>query len=1196
MDSAGRDADAEGDGSSGRGERSSGDRCEQPACVTCQPESYRAAKLSVAAYLLCWALLRWYQKLRWRSATLLPQEALEDSPHVTDRLGLNEGDFFVSPPALRKRSKRGVNIADTSFDSCSWHSDSLSDLNSDGEDCLDALLGQGSACDGLRATSSNVCTVQRKARRRESVTAKGKDVTETYARHSSCSRKTIPQHHLDPKLPLKQTTSDLGSVEIQPCLSTEKLNLNSNKEQSGLQAVNTETQVNASTEPYSLHVQSQQNTDTFDTKVEQCGCVGTTTKGTKPPGTVNEIHSSITFSTETTASVPLDTSATELTVAQKVSNPASFVSLTDSDRAEFTGRQLDQHFPSKGDNVVKLKAETFLEDNRVEENEEFNCSRSGRSESLKTLGVGLDCDFEEEHERDYCLSSRKRESLSESLREYTLAEEYRNFTLVSLPTLQQEVKTVRYSHADVSLNRLAVRNLEPIQEAEGSLESCSTTDSLIIERNKDYEIMRPAEEVSDIVNLSGDSSSPKRPHQQTEQNEKPLATAEVEPDLSTVTPILGSGIEKQCGSLTVAYDAVSYTSASSNCNELEDPHFDISDRNSNLDKEMKRNKTKGNQTGNKGSKFSVFAKMPSFRRSKGSKGSKSEDVLPESPDRGSDWFLFEQGQQKDNSDDEVFVKSDIHKQIVQQTVHNEIEEDCDFFHPSPHTCHARHLGSEGSSEVGSRGSSSDSSLVRSAHSPNSQTYKRSKSNDSLKIPWKKSLSSLFESRSVDKENEDQATLGSEVDSGKVKQSWRKLKKTKEAELLKRTLSVPVGENTNMASEQDCGDFLFSPVMDRLSNAGSPYSIRGLHHTDPMPKRGVPQESSCLHQCKSEGQRRKATLAHQHSPSWTRSQPMASDGLTESPLRPMSPKPNSPRPASQRKIFRYPHSSRTSSVCSIHLGQSVSTEGLTDPPKRPKTLKPSSSPLGVSLSPLDAAEGRKDSQSHISLYAIGFINELEGTQNGGRPASQSTTQKLLKGELKTSVVFGGLRTGCLVDVGCDGSAQQQRRRCLDDLWIEEQKKYKCKLARAIRGSLGQLNILISEELDKTDVGVTLGSVRVFRGMPLKAHCFSQSTPIGLDCLGWRRSSTLWLWSLHPLYVSDSPVSKDMPAYALTVRACQAADYTLPHTKKINIHYLPLIQSLKKRSVFERVETVWGGGLKEGRGVAILSLHLNGILHH
>lgn len=67
--------------------------------------------------------------------------------------------------------------------------------------------------------------------------------------------------------------------------------------------------------------------------------------------------------------------------------------------------------------------------------------------------------------------------------------------------------------------------------------------------------------------------------------------------------------------------------------------------------------------------------------------------------------------------------------------------------------------------------------------------------------------------------------------------------------------------------------------------------------------------------------------------------------------------------------------------------------------------------------------------------------------------------------KASVVPGGLRTGCLVDMDRDGTGQQQIQNCSDDFWIEEQKKCKRKLARPIRGSLGQLNTLLSEDMDK-----------------------------------------------------------------------------------------------------------------------------------
>ncbi|KAM4533670.1 rho guanine nucleotide exchange factor 4 isoform 1-T1 [Odontesthes bonariensis] len=220
---------------------------------------------------------------------------------------------------------------------------------------------------------------------------------------------------------------------------------------------------------------------------------------------------------------------------------------------------------------------------------------------------------------------------------------------------------------------------------------------------------------------------------------------------------------------------------------------------------------------------------------------------------------------------------------------------------------------------------------------------------------------------------------------------------------------------------------------------------------------------------------------------------------------MSPKPNSPRPPAQRRIFHYPYSTRASSLSSILRGQSISVEGLTNPPERPKTLKPSASPLGAfAFSPLDAAKGRIDSQSHISLYDTGSINELEVTQNNGRSTSHSRVRKQMevKNEKKASVFRCGRLCDSL-DVNHDGICQQQRQKFIDDLWIEEQKKYKCKLARGTRGSMGQLNALLSETMDKTDTEATLEPIEAFRGMPLKSHCFSQSTPIGLDCLGWRR---------------------------------------------------------------------------------------------
>ncbi|XP_059182899.1 uncharacterized protein arhgef4 isoform X2 [Centropristis striata] len=764
----------------------------------------------------------------------------------------------------------------------------------------------------------------------------------------------------------------------------------------------------------------------------------------------------------------------------------------------------------------------------------FKCSNSKVNEGLQLLvsssesrDLLMDGEFNEREGqcfsqlRDHSLPTRKTGRLSESLEEYTLAEVCRDHTQVRLPDPQLEVRVVRYSHPDVSLNLLAVSSLEPILEAEHSLESYRTTDDDIkVETAKDCEVMRSAEEV-EVAYLS----------HQPEQDEEFLISTEFESKLNPDIPLLHGSGEKHCRPTAVMYEALSPTSASSNCNELEDPHFCDSARNANLNKMIKRSKTKENCTGNKGSKISVFAKMPSFRKAKGSKGTKSEEVPQESSDAGGESPLSEQGQWRASSEDETIDNSDMLSQTVHQASsslnYTREEEDCGSSSCTPQTPH-RQLVCQGVSGEGNGEPSPDNLLLKQVQSSNGQTYKRSKSNDSLNIRMRlaqaqKSLSSLFESRSMDKESEEQVPVSIDVDSGVAKQSWRKLKRAKEAELLKRNLSVP---------DQECS-----------SSPGSPTTPRALWHTDPISKRGIPQENvkEKSHGCQSEGQRRKcsatklcgsgippflddftvpqlnsaspvspcrsfspATITHQFSRSWTISHPVASEGVIKSPLRPMSPKPNSPRPSTQRKIFCYPHSTRASYACPILLGQSVSMEGLMDPPERPKTLKPSASPLGLSLSPLDAAEERLDSQSHINQYAIGAINKLEGLQNSGHPASQSRTRRLLevKSEKKALVALGGPRHGCWVDVG-PYKGGQQRRTFSDDLWIEEQKKNKRKLTRAIRGSLGQLNSLLSQDMDKNDPGDTFGPILAFQGMPLKAHCFSQSTPIGLDCLGWRR---------------------------------------------------------------------------------------------
>lgn len=625
------------------------------------------------------------------------------------------------------------------------------------------------------------------------------------------------------------------------------------------------------------------------------------------------------------------------------------------------------------------------------------------------LDIGWLLDKDCNEELNNC--SRRPPDYKESFEDYFLAEEYREPQEGSSRGAQQGVNIFKEPYPDISLNLPPIRSLEPILEADrGQDSSVVSEDDSQVKAHK-VEDMGPVEDESaSSGNLT--TPSPKSSccqHELEEDTSTPTEmmaqfhTPVAEVNDLTASPLLRHGGEKRCRPITMSCDTTPCSANSGNNEE---------------DKTSKKGKTKGSQTANKASKFSVFAKMPSFRKAKNVKGSKAEEPSRESTERGEESVPSESepSVHEDNSDDEVFVKeSDILNQAVQQAFSSrrdeEEEESYGFFPPTPRTRHVQQLlGHRGPGEA--NGALDPDGLHQTA-------YKRSKSNDSLNNNIRmrfaqahKSLSSLFESRSMDKENEEHLSSANEGDLSRAKQSWRRLKRAKEAELLRRALSVPEGDTGRTGTGEDLEDSIISSVQDGMSISGSPASLRALRHTDPLSKRGFPQGdgTDIPHGCKSEGQRRKcsgnglpitapsssddsealpinepqspispsslASLYHPHSPTGVPLPPLTGDVLIEGPLRPMSPKPNSPRPAAQRRVFRYPHSVRASVLSSVRLCQSVSVEGLTDPPERPKTLKPTASPLGLSLSPLEGPESSIDNQSHTSLHTIGSIHELE----------------------------------------------------------------------------------------------------------------------------------------------------------------------------------------------------------------------------
>uniref|UniRef100_A0A8C7KX27 Uncharacterized protein n=1 Tax=Oncorhynchus kisutch TaxID=8019 RepID=A0A8C7KX27_ONCKI len=745
----------------------------------------------------------------------------------------------------------------------------------------------------------------------------------------------------------------------------------------------------------------------------------------------------------------------------------------------------------------------------VEEVVYSNCAANSPSDLseplasyLETRGLLLDSAEKEEvqqsspHQSPNPPSEGDRQDCSKSpgalgLEDSLFAEESSSYSSYlqtsSHPALLQQdrgVRIVRYPYSDVSLNLLSLSSLEPILEADSdrSLDNTGIVEDVTgvevereeeegeeEERRQSFR-MRPTEKDRDSVVLSGDiilsnsTSGLESPSLCLPEDSSSIESSEHQLDSLTFDPddlrVMTLPYDRDHASserrssptpTSVSYD---FDTTSTNSEETEESILPVSGGNTNLHKPMKSN-SKDSQAGrSKSSKFSVFAKMPSFRKGKSLKNAKEEDLPRDSPDLGlsRDMGGGQMGQGGDTSDDDnVFLKGDILSQTVQQPFSSGLggryeteQEDYSFFPSTPRTRHVRLLFRDGP------GDTSLTSQPGGLRGPEGlHGYKRSKSSDSLNLRMRfaqahKSLSSLFESRSMDKENEEEQVnieTGSEGEVGRAKQSWRRLKRerAKEAELLRRTLSVPVGDGVKGGDGEDGGvrtprqthsDYASrSPSV--LSVPGSPSSLRALCLTDPLTKRGFQDSHSVAGEntplgCKSEGQRRKgkvppnglsinfsdsgphssddseapptndssplspmspaslATLANQLSWSSSRSPGGAYESTASSmaatpdtPVRPMSPKPHSPRPAAQHRPFRYPQSasSRASALSLLLMAQSASVEGLSDPPEKPKTLKPRAGPLGSS-SLSPLEDSGVDSQSQISLLTPMSINQFE----------------------------------------------------------------------------------------------------------------------------------------------------------------------------------------------------------------------------
>ncbi|XP_035279115.1 uncharacterized protein LOC118230331 isoform X3 [Anguilla anguilla] len=674
------------------------------------------------------------------------------------------------------------------------------------------------------------------------------------------------------------------------------------------------------------------------------------------------------------------------------------------------------------------------------------------------------------------------------------------FQVCPMP-LQNDIETVAYHYPDDSLssNFLTVNNLEPIFESDRPQENSLLVEDVDTSEPEVLGVQRGT--TSDMYSHQNPSSLPPYHCTTPEIMRNKLPSTDLELQSSTSCPDLyGNKVTFPTPNGDVVHDG-HHTPTKVSCDQdtISTNSEEMDDSNSSLHKVEKSKATKSGSAGK--TKFSVFSRIPSFRKRKssaqeakeckaelscrGTSPDKDEGSRAESPESrpnpflcsahlsSSTDYLQREGQQHGNLDDNIFDQGNPLDQNAEKALVHEGEED-GFCPLEPRNRHVQQIYRQASCDGDAPSYNHEAPASMNPPVAEKLGHKRSKSSDSLNLRMRftlahRSLSSLFESKPPEKEAEEES-LKPESEKRKTRQSWRVLKQSKEAELEKPALSDPEPTSGGRArsARQIHSDYALRSAQDRLK--GFPDSRRP-RYTDALNNKGVRQEplEGTPDESKSEDTRRRvppnslaitqphtdvcvqsntedsaletqppgpppwddstfpplggcmpasslnptavAPLALQLAPSFTRS--FSSFEGMDGPLRPMSPKPQSPVPGIHRRSFRYP--SRPTAISLLSLGRGVSVEGLSDPPEKPKTLKPRAAQLSSAISLNTECQRDNigvDSPSPIGLVTSMSVNEFEAQ--------------------------------------------------------------------------ARLSLISNE---------------AFTSLALKDQCFSQSTPIGLDCLGW-----------------------------------------------------------------------------------------------
>ncbi|XP_057406739.1 rho guanine nucleotide exchange factor 4 isoform X2 [Balaenoptera acutorostrata] len=452
--------------------------------------------------------------------------------------------------------------------------------------------------------------------------------------------------------------------------------------------------------------------------------------------------------------------------------------------------------------------------------------------------------------------------------------------------------------------------------------------------------------------------------------------------------------------------------------------------------------------------------------------------------------------------------------------------------------HGGHVETRG--DLGSRRQSSESCDAKRLKTPEKRLSARLAS-------AQKTFANFFESRVLEKENTGECCPGSFKDQKKNSRlhqtSWRTVLKSKDAEGPKRPSLVslvtgpeiwnlprpsPLGTSSHCVEQaEDKESYVFR---DHWTLPHSPTPLSSSHvvssdnrrKSEPtvkctgtqeggkyLPSGNFPEKSWPLSPTRPG--RQQAGISHTLPSSSTC---CLLYGSQDVPCKPLSPKPQSPRPGAQRVDFHYPGRGRAISV--VSLGSSSHVDSSSEAPESPKTSKAWTSLL-LSLQALDQGEQKKESQKRgqhpCGLSTAPSLKDLLGSENHmpweeqpGKKPSCSRGLKAFHTE-PAQGPFSTAETGTWTlpfvsteDVPRETPSQprsisQHSHISLDDLWLEKMQRRKLK-------KLAQFERKMHACKDGVQCWrkMTITSPESLN-LPRRSHPFSQSAPRGLNRMGW-----------------------------------------------------------------------------------------------